>query len=189
MTLPFRSILRSQQSGENWWTQQASKRIPRHKALHCLARTRSHKQDSCQTLQWKGSSSRKGDHPPWWNPVFRLSAMAKIFTSIINNRLCDYLIEKGIITQQQCGFRKKHGTQDSIFILKAVIDKYVKSKPKKSNNLLFTCFVDYSNAFDSIPRGKLFQKFRLAGVTGRFLEILHSMYSPMINHLWKWKLC
>ena len=95
----------------------------------------------------------------------------------MNNRLCDYLIEKGISTPEQCGFRKKHGTQDSIFILKALIDKYVKSKPKKSNNLLFTCFVDFSKAFDSIPRGKLFQKLRLAGVTGRFLEILHSMYS------------
>ena len=92
--------------------------------------------------------------------------------------LCDYLIEKGIITPEQCGFRKKHGTQDSIFILKALIDKYVKSKQKKSNNLLFTCFVDFSTAFDSIPRGKLFQKLRLAGVTrvtGRFLEILHSI--------------
>ena len=96
--------------------------------------------------------------------------MAKIFTSIMNFRLRDYLIEKGIITQQQCGFRKKHGSQDSIY-------KYVKSKPRKSNNLLFTCFVDFSNAFDSIPRGKLFQKFRLVGVAGRFLEILHSMYS------------
>ena len=64
-----------------------------------------------------------------------------------------------------------------MFIVKALIDKYVKSKPKKSNNLLFTCFVDFSKAFDSIPRGKLFQKLKLAGVTGRFLEILHSMYS------------
>ena len=117
-------------------------------------------------------------NPENYRGITLLSAMGKIFTSIMNNRLCDYLIEKGIITPEQCGFRKKHGTQDSIFILKALIDKYVKSKPKKSNNLLFTCFVDFSKAFDSIPRGKLFQKLRLAGVTrvtGRFLEILHSI--------------
>ena len=62
--------------------------------------------------------------------------MGKIFTSIMNNRLCDYLIEKGIITPEKCGFRKKHGTQDSIFILKVLIDKYVKSKPKKSTKVL-----------------------------------------------------
>ena len=116
-------------------------------------------------------------NPENYRGITLLSAMGKIFTSIMNSRLCDYLIEKGIITPEQCGFRKKHGTQDSIFILKALIDKYVKSKPKKSNNPLFTCFVDFSKAFDSIPRGKLFQKLKLAGVTGRFLEILHSMYS------------
>lgn len=67
---------------------------------------------------------------------------------------------------------KKLGTLDSIFILNALIEKYVKSKFKKSNNLSFTRFVDFSKAFDSIPRGKLFQKLRLAGVTGRFLDIL-----------------
>ena len=103
--------------------------------------------------------------------------MGKLFTSIMKNRLCDYLIEKGIITPDQYGLRKKHGPQDSIFILKALIDKFVKSKPKKSNNLLFTCLIDFSKAFDRFPRGKLFEKLRLAGVTGRFLEILHSMYS------------
>ena len=95
----------------------------------------------------------------------------------MNNKLCDYLIEKGIITPEQCGFRKKHGTQDSIFIFKVLIDKYVKSKPKKSKFDLFTCFVDFSKAFDNIPRGELFQKLRLAGETGRFPKILHSMYS------------
>ena len=79
--------------------------------------------------------------------------MGKIFTSIMNNRLCDYLTEKGIIPPEQCCFRKKHGTEDSIFILKALIDKYVKSKPKKSNNLLFTFFVDFRDWSKSIGAG------------------------------------
>ena len=92
-------------------------------------------------------------NPENYRGITLLSAMGKIFTSIMNSRLCDYLIEKGIITPEQCGFRKKHGTQDSIFILKALIDKYVKSKPKKSNNLLFTCFVNFRDWSRSIRRG------------------------------------
>ena len=59
-------------------------------------------------------------NPESYRGITLLSAMGKIFTSIMNNRLCDYLIEKGIITPDSCGFRKKHGTQDSIFILKAL---------------------------------------------------------------------
>ena len=96
----------------------------------------------------------------------------------MNSRLCDYLIEKGIITPEQCGFRKKHGTQDSIFILKALIDKYMlKLNPR--NQITF-----YSPALLSLvkhsivsPEGNCFKKLKLAGVTGHFLEILHSMYS------------
>ena len=35
--------------------------------------------------------------------------------------------------------------------LKLLIDKYVKSKPERQRNLLFSCFVDFSKAFDSVP--------------------------------------
>ena len=70
-----------------------------------------------------------------------------------------------------------HGTVDSIFTLKMFIDKYVKSKPQKHRNLLFSCFVDFRKAFDCIPRQKLFDKLRKEGVQGRFLDVLISMYS------------
>ena len=45
-------------------------------------------------------------NPENYRGITLFSAMRKIFTSIMNNRLCDYLIEKGIITPEQCGFRK-----------------------------------------------------------------------------------
>ena len=69
-----------------------------------------------------------------------------------------------------------HGTVYSIFTLKMLIDKYVKSKPKKQRNLLFSCFVHFRKAFDCIPRQKLFDKLRKEGVQGRFLDVLISMY-------------
>ena len=50
------------------------------------------------------------------------------------------------------------GTVDSIFTLKTLIDKYVKSKPKKHRNLLFSCFVDFRKAFDSYSTSLLERK-------------------------------
>ena len=87
--------------------------------------------------------------------------------------------QKGILKVEQGGFRKMHGTVDSIFTLKMLIDKlkYVKSKPQKHQNLLFSCFVDFRKAFDCIPRQKLFDKLRKEGMKGRFLDVLISMYS------------
>ena len=73
-----------------------------------------------------------------------------------------------------------HGTVDSIFTLKILIDKYVKSKPQKHRNLLFSCFVDFRSfrkAFDCIPRQNLFDKLRKEGVQGRFPDVLISRYS------------
>ena len=106
-----------------------------------------------------------------------LSAQGKIFTSILNNRLHEYVVQKGILKAEQCGFRKMHGTVDSIFTLKTLIDKYVKSKPQKHRNLLFPCFVDFRKAFDCIPRQKLVDKLNKEGVHGRFLDVLIFMYS------------
>ena len=106
-----------------------------------------------------------------------LSALGKLFTSILNNRLYDYMVQKGILKAEQGGFRKMHDTVDSIFTLKMPVDKYVKSKLRKHQNLLFSCFVDFRKACDCIPRQKLFDKLRKEGVQGRFLDVLISMYS------------
>ena len=69
-----------------------------------------------------------------------------------------------------------HPTVDSIFTLKALIDKYMKSKSQKHRNLLFSCFVDFRKAFDCIPQQKLFDKLRKEGVQGHFLDVLISVY-------------
>ena len=87
------------------------------------------------------------------------------------------MTKKGILKAEQGGFKKKSRYSDSIFILKTLIDKFVKSKPQKRRNLLFSCLVDFRKAFDRIPRQKLFEKLRKEGIKGRFLEIVMSMYS------------
>ena len=103
--------------------------------------------------------------------------ISKLFTSILNNRLFDYATKKGILKDEQGGFRKIHDTVDSIFILKMLIDKYVKSKSQRQRSMLFSCFVDFSKAFDRVPRNKLFDKLRTVGIKGRFLEVLTSTNS------------
>ena len=102
-----------------------------------------------------------------------ISVLSKLFASILNNRLYNYMVQKGILKAEQGGFRKMHGTVDSIFTLKMLIYKYVKSKPQKHRNLLYSCFVDFRKAFDCIPQQKLVDKMRKQGVQGRFLHIFN----------------
>ena len=84
-----------------------------------------------------------GEYPPLWSfglilPIHKrddrskvenywgntlLSVLSKLFASILNNRLYDYMVQKGILKAEQGGFRKMHGTVDSIFTLKTLIYK------------------------------------------------------------------
>ena len=98
-----------------------------------------------------------------------LSALGKIFISILNNRLYYYMVQKGILKAEKRGFRKMRGTVDSIFTLKTLIDKYVKTTKQKHQNLLFSCFVHFRKAIDCIPRQKLVDKPR-KGVHGHFFD-------------------
>ena len=80
-----------------------------------------------------------------------LSALGKLFTSILNDRLYHYMTKKGILKVEQGGFKKRHGTVDSIFTLKTLIDSFVKSEPQKRRNLLFSYFVDFRKALIAYP--------------------------------------
>ena len=122
---------------------------------------------------------KKGDpsKPENYRGITLLSLLSKILTSILNHRLYNYLSQKGILKQEQCGFRKSQGTADCIYILKTLIEKYVKKRSCKTQNLLFSCFIDFQKAFDCIPRDKLFAKLRNNGITGKFYSLLRSMYT------------
>ena len=54
-----------------------------------------------------------------------LSCFGKLFTSILNNRLNNYLENMNIIAEKQAGFRKGYSTTDHIFNLKCLIDLYL----------------------------------------------------------------
>jgi hypothetical protein len=101
------------------------------------------------------------------------SCIAKVFNSVLNNRLEDYLTVNNIIHESQIAFKKKSRPSDHMFVLRTLIDKMVKNDRKK----LYTCFVDFQKAFDSIPHGALLHKLRNCGVNGNFLKLIRDMYS------------
>lgn len=66
------------------------------------------------------------------------SCMSKLFTSLINERLSVYCVERDLIHESQAGFRKGYSTIGNLFMLKCIIDLFVWKKKK-----LFCLFIDY----------------------------------------------
>ena len=87
-----------------------------------------------------------------------------------------YLTENNVISKTQIGFQKKARTIDHMFVLRTLIEKY--TKPNKAK--LFTCFIDFKKAFDSVLHQALILKLQNLGITGLFYNVVKNMYMDNI---------
>ena len=106
-----------------------------------------------------------------YRPITILGCLGKVFTSVLNSRLTNFLDSDEIILENQAGLRKEYATTDHIFVLSSLIE-IIKSRKQK----LFCAFIDFSQAFDSIWRVGLWQKLLFNSVDGKFFRIITSMY-------------
>ena len=101
-----------------------------------------------------------------------MSCMGKLFLTIINNRLTEYCLHKGILSPSQLGFVQGNRTSDPHIILHNLLQRYCHRGKKR----LYGCFVDFSKAFDSVPRDMMLDKLRKSGIDGNVLEIIKVIY-------------
>ena len=83
------------------------------------------------------------DNPSNYRGITITGAIGKLFNSVLNVRLDNYLEKYSLIDKTQIGFTKHSRTSDHMFILKCLVDKYISVKGGK----LYTCFVDFQKAF------------------------------------------
>lgn len=117
---------------------------------------------------------KKGDDadPNNYRGISLVSCFAKLFTSIINQRLILWASENDIITDAQFGFQPSVSTVDAIFALYALIDKSL-----ACNKRLYCAFIDFKRAFDSINRYNLWYKLSYLGIRGKLMSVIYSLYS------------
>ena len=101
------------------------------------------------------------------------SIVCKVMCMILNMRLSTVAEEKGLIVEEQGGFRKMRGCRDQVLSL-VLLGQMVMLK--KSSGLMVV-FIDFSKAYDRIDRGKLWKSLETMGVSGKFLSFLQSLYA------------
>ena len=72
----------------------------------------------------------------------------------------------------QLGFCKEAQTADHIFTLTTCINKYL-----HLNKRLYSCFIDYRKAFDTVSREALLIKLSKLGIAGRYFNCIKHMYT------------
>ena len=99
-------------------------------------------------------------------------AISKVFAQVILERLDDWAEKGGWRAPTQFGFRKGRGTSEAVFMLRHLVDKSQHQKKP-----LFSAFIDFKKAYDSVPRELLWKSLGKMGIHGPILDILQQMYN------------
>ena len=116
---------------------------------------------------------KKGDKadPNNYRAIAVGSNLGKLFSGILLERLITFRNTKCPDTTNQLGFVKDAQTNDHVFTLSTCVEKYTKNKKR-----LYTCFVDYRKAFDTVCREALLYKLSNLGIKGNFFRCVQHMY-------------
>ena len=93
----------------------------------------------------------------------------KIFLKIIQNRIGTKIDKE--VGPTQFGFRPGSGTREGIFCYNIIAQKHL-----EVDKDLFTCFIDYSKAFDKVHHEQLIQCLEKIGVDGKDIRVIANLY-------------
>ena len=116
---------------------------------------------------YKGKGSKKD--PSYFRGIFQLDVCGNVLSSVLNRR-----IQKATelhIGDEQNGFRAKRSTAHSIHVLRRAQEAV-----RSADYLTIALFVDFKKAFDSPPRGALYECLTWIGVPSDVVAVIAAIY-------------
>jgi len=103
------------------------------------------------------------------------TTMAKLYATVINGRLDAWAEGNDLRAWGQAGFRQHHSTADQALVLRTLVEC-----SRENRKPLYTCFVDFQKAYDTVPRERMWCKLQRLGVNGRMLSAVKALYAQVI---------
>ena len=100
------------------------------------------------------------------------SRLLNIYCYLLDQRLYHWAEGQSLIPREQHGFRSGKSTMSAIADLSA----WVKDSLSKPKCPLYTIYVDFTKAFDSSDRSRLFAKLNDMGVSATFIKALWPIF-------------
>ena len=115
---------------------------------------------------------KKGDLslPTNYRGISLMPIAAKIYNKLLLNRLIPFV--GPILPKNQNGFRRGRSTLSQILCLRRLIEE-----SNLSNLDLALVFFDFSKAFDSVDRSKMFEILELYGIPNEIIAAIKVMYT------------
>ena len=130
--------------------------------------------------QWKDAVitvlHNKGDKTEGGNyrGISLVSHTGKVLLKVVARRLSAYCEAKGLLPEEQCGFRPDRSTTDMMFVVRRL-----QGVRRKAGVSLHICFIDLQKAYDTADRTLLWQVIARIGVPPQMIAIIRQFHDGM----------
>ena len=101
----------------------------------------------------------------------------RIFMKVIQTRMTEQFEDKGIICEEQAGFRRNYNTTQQVAALTEIAERKMASHdPLNPSNSLYTVFLDIKQAYDCVHLDVLALSLETLGLPERFVKLILGMY-------------
>ena len=98
----------------------------------------------------------------------------KVLLKVTAGRLSDYCERENILPEEQCGFRPQRSTVDMMIVVRRL-----QELARKKDTPLYLCFIDLTEAYDSVHRTLLWDVLARFGVPPRMLAVIREFHDGM----------
>lgn len=116
-----------------------------------------------------------------YRPISLTSCMGKILEKIIADRMTYILEDKGLLTNNQAGFRQGRCTTDQILKLTQRATDQIQNRSTDKEYATMVTFFDYEKAYDKVWRAGLLHKLQELNMPWRYVRYVRNFLSGRIT--------
>ena len=130
--------------------------------------------------QWKDAVitvlHKKGDEKECgtYRSISLVPHGGKVLLKMVARRLNAYCEAKGLLPEEQCGFRPDRSTTDMMFVVRRL-----QEVGRKAGVSLHMCFIDLQKAYDTVDRILLWQVLTRIGVSPQMISVIRQFHDGM----------
>ena len=138
------------------------------------------RQEKVPQQQWKYAVitvlHKKGDKTECGNyrGISLVSHAGKVLLEVVATRLSAYCEAKGLLPEEQCGFRPDRSTMDMMFVVRRL-----QEIERKAGVSLHMCFIDLQKAYETVDRTLLWQVLTRIGVPPQMIAVIRQFHDGM----------
>ena len=109
-----------------------------------------------------------------YSGISLVSHAGKVLLKVVARILSAYREAKGLLPEEDCGFRPDRSTTDMMFVVRRL-----QEIGRKAGVSFFMCFMDRKKAYDTVDRTLLWQVLTRIGVPPQMIAVIRQFYDGM----------